>query len=104
MVQVGDEFFQKTGVMPSVPNDARRHPRFYFRSCADATFHPLAPGQEPMKCVVVTSDLSRSGMSILHDSQVFPGQKIDLVLGNGSEKCVEVARCRRQKDGTFLIG
>jgi hypothetical protein len=104
MVQISSEFFQKSGLLPSLANDARRNLRFCFCSCADATFHALAPEQEPLKCVVVTGDLSRSGLSLLHDKQAFPGQKIDLVLGNGTERKVKVVRCRRQKDGQFLIG
>jgi len=96
-------FFDKTGMLPVLPDDARQFPRFYFRSCAEATIHPLGGG-EPSHCFVLTRDLSRTGVSLLHAKQLFPGQRLELVLNGQSTRTVEVVRCRRLKDGWYVAG
>jgi hypothetical protein len=90
--------------MPTVFHDQRRFPRFYFRSCADATIYPLAPGAEALKCVVVTRDVSRGGMGLLHTEQLFPGQRIELVLNGSVVKTLEVVWCRRLADRSYSVG
>src|SRR2546423_1452367 len=40
-VESADEFFSKAGPMPPVFDDGRRYPRFYFRTCAEATIYPI---------------------------------------------------------------
>jgi PilZ domain-containing protein len=97
------DFFDKSGMLPVVPGDVRRFPRFYFRSCAEATIHPLGKG-EPSRVFVLTRDLSRNGLSILHSRQLFPGQRLDLVLNGEQPRPVEVVRCKRVTDGSYVIG
>jgi hypothetical protein len=106
--QLGDEppaeFFDKSGMLPVTPDDGRRFPRFYFRTCAEAIIHPLFNAREPSRCFVLTRDLSRGGVSLLHASQLFPGQRLDLVLNGEPPRPVEVVRCRRLKDGSYVVG
>src|SRR5262245_33453972 len=81
LVESIDDFWDKSGPMPTGPSDIRRFPRFYFRSCAEALVYPLgAPGQEPAHHFMATSDLSRGGVSLLHKDQLFPGQRLDVIL------------------------
>jgi len=104
MVEPIDEFFEKSGPLPITLDDVRRFPRFYFRSCAEATIHRLRPSQPLAQCVVLTRDLSRSGLSLLHNSQVFPGQRIDIVLDGRPPKALEVMWCRMLDEKLYLIG
>ncbi len=90
--------------MPRSFDDQRRYPRFYFRSCADATIYPLQPGAEPIQCVVVTRDVSRGGIGLLHTAQLFPGQRLDLVLNGELSKTLEVVWCRRVADNSYSVG
>ena len=41
---------------------------------------------------------------LLHKQQLFPGQKIDLVLTDGQERRVEVIWCRRLGVGCYSAG
>ena len=107
-VQTEHEFF----VTPNQPATAegRRFPRLNFRTCIDAVVY-LPPGEasssgpdEGSQCQVLTRDISRGGMSILHKQQLFPGQKIDVVLNDGQQRRLEVIWCRRLGVGCYSAG
>ena len=103
-MESADQFFGNSGAMPPAYDDLRRYPRFYLRACADATIYPLNPGAEPIQCVVVTRDVSRGGMGLLHTAQLFPGQRLDLVLNGEMTKALEVVWCRRLADNSYSVG
>ena len=99
------EFFKKSGPLPTAFDEDRRYPRFYYRARVQAAIYP--PGrkdQPPALCSVLTRDLSRGGMNLIHNDQVFPGQRIDLVLTDGSPRSVEVMWCRRMAHRCYSIG
>jgi hypothetical protein len=99
------EFFNKSGPLPTAFDENRRHPRFYYRARVQAAIHP--PGnqnQAPVECTLLTRDLSRGGINLIHNEQVFPGQQIDLVLTDGSPRSVEVIWCRRIAHRCYSIG
>jgi len=100
------EFFNLSGPMPTAWDDHRRHPRFYFRSCAEAYIHPLRGQLDPTAppCFLLTSDLSRSGVSLVHTEQLFPGQRLDLILNGESPRRTEVMWCRKWDSERFAIG
>jgi len=102
MLEPLQEFFDKSGPLPPSFNDLRRFPRFYFRSCADATIYPICEG-EPDKAIVLTRDLSRSGLSFLYNRQLYPGQRVDIELDSLARSLV-VIWCRRQDETSYLIG
>ncbi len=104
MIESPDDFFDNSGAMPRVFDDQRRFPRFYLRSCADATIFPLQPDAEPLRCVVLTRDVSRGGMGLMHTAQLFPGQRIDLVLNGNIHKTLEVVWCRRAAENSYSVG
>jgi hypothetical protein len=92
-----EDFFSKCGPVPASFDDMRRFPRFYYRMQVSATIYPL-PGIEgaiPTPCTLLTRDLSRGGVNVLHTEQLFPAQRIDLVLPDGVRRSVEVVWCRR---------
>lgn len=86
--------------------ESRRFPRYACQSCIDVVVHPPAndPAQESQACQVLTRDISRGGMNILHKAQMFPGQLIDLILPNGQERRLEVMWCRRLGAGCYTSG
>ena len=100
-----DDFFSKSGPLPTAFDEDRRHPRFYYRARLDAAIHPLgASGQPPLACSLLARDLSRGGMNLVHSEQVYPGQRIDLVLTDGTSRAVEVMWCRRMAHRCYSIG
>ena len=105
-VESMDDFFDRTGPIPASFDDVRRFPRFFFRSCAEAVVHPLAkrPGAAPLQKFVLTCDLSRTGLRLLHNEQLFPGQRIDMVLNGQPPRPTEVVWCRRLAPGRYSIG
>jgi hypothetical protein len=104
-VESDADFFAKAGPMPTAWDEARRHPRFYYRARAKATVHPFrgAP-QPPVECTVLTRDLSRGGINLVHTEQVYPGQRIELVLLDGVTRTVEVCWCRRLAHRCYSVG
>ena len=99
------EFFNKSGPLPTAFDEDRRFPRFYYRARVQAAIFPPGGGkQPPVTCSLLTRDLSRGGMNLVHSEQVYPGQRIDLVLTDGSPRSVEVMWCRRVAHRCYSIG
>jgi hypothetical protein len=105
-VESDDEFFELTGPLPTAWDDHRRFPRFYYRSCAEAIIHPLRSNKNATRCqcFLLTRDLSRGGLSIIHTEQLFPGQKLEVILNAESPRVVEVVWCRRWSHNRYAIG
>jgi PilZ domain-containing protein len=97
------DFFGKSGALPDVNDNARGFPRYYYRTWANAIIHPIGKG-EPLRCSVITRDLSRNGISLLHSTQLFTGQRIELDLNEKAPRAIEVVRCRRIGDACYVIG
>ena len=105
-VESDDEFFELTGPLPTAWDDHRRFPRFYYRSCAEAIIHPLRSSKNATRCqcFLLTRDLSRGGLSIIHTEQLFPGQKLEVILNAESPRLVEVVWCRRWSHNRYAVG
>jgi hypothetical protein len=86
--------------------ERRAFPRFPFRGRAQAIVFP-APSEPPGAAVhdseVVTSDLSRGGVSILYRQELAPRQQLLLVL-NDTNQMVEVCWCCRVWEGLYVAG
>lgn len=90
-------------------HDERRFPRAPFRACLQAIVFPppgdtQSGGDSGTSCQFLTRDISRSGLNLLHKQQLFPGQKIDVVLTDGQERQLEVIWCRRLGAGSYSAG
>ena len=48
-----DDFFTKSGPKPVAMNDLRRHPRFYYRSCAEVVLYPIVGQKKPTRAFVL---------------------------------------------------
>jgi hypothetical protein len=93
------------GEPPAVPAafDGRRYPRYSFRGRARAIVFEAQKDGEPVDCEVMTTDISREGLSLLHRKQLSPGQQILLVL-NDTTRLVEVRWCCRAWAGLYAAG
>jgi hypothetical protein len=102
LVESNARIFEKAAPVEG-EQDNRKFPRFSFRGRARALVFSDKPGEEPKECEVVTTDLSRAGLSLLHRRQLFPGQQILLVL-NDTSRLVEVIWCCRVWAGLYSAG
>jgi hypothetical protein len=93
-----------SGAAPA-EGDAREFPRFPFRGRAKAVVFPPEGhlGGEPQESDVLTTDVSRGGLSLLHRKQLYPGQQLLLVL-EGTNRLVEVCWCCRVWAGLYSAG
>ncbi len=109
-VESEHEFNVQHGPSPAEASaDDRQFPRSPFQTCLQAVvFRPpgeMADGEDSgASCQLLTRDISRSGLSLLHKQQLFPGQKIDVVLTDGQERRLEVIWCRRLGIGCYSAG
>jgi hypothetical protein len=89
----------------SSTGDARAFPRFSFRGRAKAVvFPPQGNTQaEPQEYEVITTDVSRGGLNLLHRKQLFPGQQVLLVL-NSTKRLLQVCWCCRVWPGLYSAG
>lgn len=63
---------------------------------------PSVPREE-RNYVILTRDLSRSGIGFLHAEQLYPGERVRLWLPTGPV-ATEVTRCRRHDARCYEIG
>jgi hypothetical protein len=82
----------------------RQHSRIPFRGRASAVVFPPATSKaEPVESEVLTTDISRGGLSLLHRRELHPGQQVLLNLSRGT--CtVEVCWCERAWPGLYVAG
>lgn len=105
-VESDNEFFAKAGPLPVHWDDVRRYPRFYYRSRVQATVYPLKndPKAMPTTCMLLTRDLSRGGINLLHTQQLFPGQLVEFALSDGVIRKVKIAWCRKVANRCYSLG
>ena len=105
-IEVDDQFFLKSGSLPIRYDDRRRFARSYYRYCVDATIYPPdgEQVQSPKQHVLLTCDLSRGGVSILHYTEFFPGQRLDIAFDGNAPRRVKVVWCRRISGRFYAAG
>lgn len=90
---------------PAHAGAEREHARIPFRGRAVAIIFPppSSPQTEPAQSEVVTTDISRGGLSLLHRRELHRGQQVLLQLRRGT--CtVEVCWCCRVWPGLYIAG
>ena len=99
LIESGEQF-------PVVGAEGRRFERYEFRALATATIHPPAgrAGERPQVCYVLTRDLSRGGISILHPTRLAQHQQIDLELSDGRKFTLDVQWIKRLDRNSYCIG
>lgn len=89
------------------PVDRRRFPRYCYRRHATVQYAHGGPPQRDVseRYLVVTLDISREGLSILHFEPLFPGEVVKVWLpGDVTTRLLEIARCRRLGPRCFESG
>lgn len=96
------DFLDKRGPMPPVANDLRRFPRFYYPASALLCSEQRLPAlpRDIDRVVVVTKDLSRTGIALLHTDQIYPGEVLRLWLPCGDKQLL-VVRCSQKADACY---
>ena len=103
LIESDHEFFSKTGPVPVTMDDIRQFPRYFFRFCFTAKIQPGRHHSEARQHMLLTRDLSRGGLSLVHTEQLFPGQRLVVEL-NDAPRTIEVQWCRRAAKQRYLVG
>ncbi len=99
-------FFDETGEVPSVLEERRRFRRVRLRTSIAIQPQQTLPGL-PRSAAwqkVYAKDISRCGMAFLHSEQLFPHERVRVLLPNGSQRSIQIERCRRLNRRCFEIG
>jgi hypothetical protein len=99
-------FFDREGALPPHLEDNRRVARFYFRAFAALMTRQSLPALARAEAAerICLKDVSRTGISFLHCRQLFPSERAELILMEGSRRSVVVSRCRKIQDHCYEIG
>ncbi len=111
-----DDFFRESGMMPpGGRHDQRRHVRMHMRVRAGLEYRQTAPvlPRTPEWHQVYLRDISRGGLAFVHSEQLFPLERMRMVLPDeriaavlpGRVECiVEVSRCTRIQGRCYIVG
>lgn len=99
-------FFDESGAMPTCVGDTRRFPRFYARGKGALESRQSLPGKlRPVQWRgIYTKNVSREGLGFLHSEQLFPRERMRVLLADGVPREIEIACCRRIQRRCYEIG
>lgn len=99
-------FFDESGVMPTCAGENRRFPRFYARGKGALERRQSLPGMPRLGGWhgIFTKNVSREGLGFLHSEQLFPRERMRVVLADGVPRAIEVTCCRRIQRRCYEIG
>jgi hypothetical protein len=100
-----NDFFARRGPLTSLGDEYRRFVRQHFpsRALLELTTSIAAIPRANARHVVLMKDISRQGVSFLHDTQLFPGERVELTLPTG-QIAYSVVRCLRHNHRCYEIG
>src|SRR5205814_1132564 len=92
--------------IPEGRPENRKFRRHDFRTLAIATIHPPNGREhEPVQmCYVLTRNVSRGGICILHPTPLFHSQRIELELSDGRKFSLAIRWVTRVEHGRYVIG
>jgi hypothetical protein len=92
--------------MPTLADENRRFPRFYVRGLGALESCQSLPGKPRTGAWhgVYTKDISREGVGFLHSEQLYPRERMRIVLTDGVPRLMEVIHCRRIQRRCYEIG
>jgi len=101
--------FERRGFATTSRDEDRRHARYHLRGHAHRAamrYSSSLPALErpPTVAAVMTTTVSRGGVGYLHSEQMYPGERAQFVLPNGSGRVIEVSWCRRLGPRCFEVG
>jgi hypothetical protein len=100
-----ETFFEEKGYVATTPFDERAAPRLRFRCRALLEVLEPLPSypRETGLATVLISDLSRSGIGLLHHEQLWPEERIRVLLPDCQLEAI-VARARKRGVNCYDIG
>lgn len=100
------EELNRTGASSTTENDRRRFVRFYCRVRGVLYYRQTLPAveREERPFLVLVKNISRSGVGLLHEQQLFPHERFTLWMEGAQPREIEVARCRRLQPRCFEVG
>ncbi|MEX2120730.1 MAG: hypothetical protein WD847_14155 [Pirellulales bacterium] len=101
-----NDFFKRTGMLPCMRGDRRRFTRSFHRAQAALEYRQTLPhlARPAIWYCVYTTDITRKSIGFLHSEQLFPGERMRMMLIDGSERIVHVVRCRRIRNRCYDTG
>ncbi|HEV2972449.1 MAG TPA: hypothetical protein VGY55_20930 [Pirellulales bacterium] len=99
------DYFARTGPLSAIHEDARRYPRFHLRTAAAISYRSTLPAlpRSTKAERVYLKDISRSSVAFLHSEQLFPRERFEMLLADGTHWFVTVVRCLRRQDRCYEI-
>jgi len=96
------DLFSRRGVIEPTFDERRRFVRRHFPSKVVLELSQTVPGvsRDHKFYCVLTKDMSRNSIAILHSEQLYPGERLLLWLPIGKLRC-QVSRCRRHNSQCF---
>ena len=100
------DFFAQKGQLPTYPCERRRFPRFCLRTSAAMRLLQNIPelNRSGDWYKVLVKDVSRSGFSFLHSEQLFPLERLELVIDESHHYFGVVRQCRKVGPNCYIIG
>ncbi len=108
------DFFDQNGWSASGEGDRRQFPRLKFRAPAVLEYCQTLPhvSREVQRYAVFLKDVSRGGVAFLHFEQIFPLERMRLImpydqtreLVGRTDRLFEVVRCVRVQAHCFEVG
>ncbi len=100
------DFFNETGLTPTYSGDPRRFPRYRAPNKAALEYRQTLPGKPRPSGWhgIYAKDISREGLGFLHSEQLYPRERMRIVLSDGIPRVVEVVHCRRVQRLCYEIG
>jgi hypothetical protein len=94
------------GLFASGPDERRGFLRRGLQICAALEYRQTFPslGRARAWHRVYVVNVSRSGLLLLHSEQLFPKERLVVVLPDGKDVLVEISRCRRIQERCFEVG
>lgn len=94
------DFFDRTGAMPTSPDERRRRPRFFCRSKA-----VLKAGiEKELVLGVYCRDISQEGVGLFAPRQLLPMEHARLYISPKTTLTVRVRNCKRLGDNCYVLG
>lgn len=110
-----NDFFEISGMAGSSAADKRRAARWKNRVVAGLLYRttfPVLPRSDEWHPIYI-KDLSRTGMAFVHSEQLYPLERLRILviddrssrlLQNDCLRTVEISWCKRVKDKCFAVG
>lgn len=99
------DYFSRSGPAPARGEDVRRFPRFYLRTGAALSYRTTLPSMHRPDVAyrVYLKDISRSSVAFVHSEQLFPCERMEMLLADGTHWFVTVVRCQKRHNRCYEV-